>query len=138
MLTKKIALIISTLIGAGFLILEPIKTSTICGKGNTSCVDQIFSATMIFFVFPFVFFFSLITYFLPDTVFRGWSKFVVWWVPLQMLLVAITPESAPGALVDLLPQQTVAILLSGLFAIISLIIIVWKYISFRLSGSPVL
>ena len=129
MFTKKNILWASGLIGGGLLILEPIKTSAICGVGATTCIDAVFAGAMILFVFPFVFLFSLITYFFLEPVFRGWINFTKWWVPLQMILVILTPESAANPLVNIVDKQSVAILLSGIFVVISLIIVVWKWSS---------
>lgn len=83
----------------------------------------------ILFPFPFVFLFSLITYKMRDEVSRAWIKFATWWVPLQILLVAITPDSYPGAFIAIIDQQSVAIVLSGLFVIISLALIIWRSLS---------
>lgn len=131
MLTKKNVLVVSGLIGGGLLLLEPIKTSTICGMGSTSCIDTVFLIAMLLYVFPFVFLFSLITYYLPEAVFRAWVNFAKWWVPIQILLVYLTPESSGGYFVVLMDKQFAAIILSGLFVLISLGIIVWKSIAAR-------
>ncbi|MDE1919792.1 MAG: hypothetical protein KGH56_03855, partial [Patescibacteria group bacterium] len=48
------------------------------------------------FVFLLVCLFSLITYFLPEAVFRAWARFTTWWIPLQILAVVLTPESSGG------------------------------------------
>lgn len=84
---------------------------------------------MALFVFPFVFLFSLTTYFLKESVFRAWVNFAKWWVPLQILLVLVTPESSGGYFVSLVDKQFVAIILSGVFAITSLVIVIWKSIA---------
>ena len=126
MFTKKNVLIISGLIGGGLLLLEPIKTSTICGVGSTTCIDTVFFIAMLLFVFPFVLFFSLITYKMRDEVSRAWIRFATWWVPLQILLVALTPESSGGYFVVILDKQFVAIILSGLFTLISLLLIAYR------------
>lgn len=78
------------------------------------------------FIFPVSLLFSLTTYFLKEQVFRAWVNFVKWWVPLQILLVLITPESSGGYFVSLIDKQFVAIILSGIFTILSLVIIIWK------------
>lgn len=134
MFTKKNILIISGLIGGGLLLLEPVKTSTICGIGSTACIDAVFSMSTLLFVFPFVFLFSLITYKMRDEVSRAWITFTKWWVPAQILLVAFTPESSGGYFVVLLDKQFAAIILSGLFLTISLFLIIYKYFSTRRPG----
>ena len=78
------------------------------------------------FIFSIVFLFSLITYFLSESVFRAWVNFMKWWVPLQIFLVLITPESSGGYFVSIIDKQFVAIIMSSLFAILSSLIIIWK------------
>lgn len=88
---------------------------------------------LILFVFLITLFFSLTTYFLPESVFRAWVNFTKWWVPLQIILVALTPEGTPGAFITILDKQFSAIVLSALFTVISLILIIWKYFASRRS-----
>lgn len=82
---------------------------------------------LVLFVFLIGLLFSLITYFLPEPVFRTWVNFGKWWVPLQIVLVALTPEGTPGAFITILDKQFATIILSALFTVISLILIIWKY-----------
>lgn len=131
MLTKKNVLLISGVVSVFLVSIDRIGTYQLCGGYPGSCVDTLFNSSMLLFVFPFVLLFSLITYFLPESVFRAWVNFTKWWVPLQILLVALTPESSGGYFVVILDKQFVAIILSGLFAIISLLLILWKWFSSR-------
>lgn len=132
---KNIVLLVSGIMGGGLIILEPITTSQICtfihGSNSINCVDNIFNTAMIFYIFPFVFLFSLITYFLREEIFRSWIKFTYVWVPLSMFLVFIIPGGGGnGAFPSLIDKQLVAILMSGLFSIISLIIVIWGIVKF--------
>lgn len=131
MLTKK-SLVISS------FVFSVVLASLILLQKNSFCYATDWCRTLwgnlnlvgyILFVFPFVFLFSLITYFLRESVFRAWANFAKWWVPLQILLVLITPESSGGYFVSLIDKQFVAIILSGVFAILSLIIIIWKSVT---------
>ena len=94
-------------------------------------MDNVFLTSMLLFVFPFVFLFSLITYKMRDEVSRAWITFAKWWVPAQILLVLLTPESSGGYFVVILDKQLVAILLSALFVLISLLLIIYKWFSSR-------
>jgi hypothetical protein len=132
MLTKKNVLVMSAVIGGGLLLLDLVKTSTFCGEGGTICIRQMFYITMLLYIFPFVFFLSLVTYFLPEATFRAWINFAKWWIPVQIILVAITPDEAAGRFfVNILDSQFAAIILTGLFVIISLLIILISYLRSR-------
>ncbi len=76
------------------------------------------------FILPVGFLFSLITYFLAEPVFRGWINFARWWMPLQILLVALVPEGTTGNfLINLDPKVIVSFALSGIFIAVSLSIV---------------
>jgi hypothetical protein len=85
----------------------------------------------ILFPFPFVLLFSFITYKMRDEVSHAWINFTKWWVPLQILLVLLTPESSGGYFVVILDKQFTAIILSGLFVIISLFIVLISWFRAR-------
>lgn len=131
MLTKKNVLLISGVVSVFLVSIDRIGTYQLCGGYPGSCVDTLFNSSMLLFVFPFVFLFSLITYFLPEAVFRAWARFTTWWIPLQIVLVFLTPESFPGAFISIIDRQVVAIILSGLFAIISLLIVLISWFRSR-------
>ena len=131
MCTKKTVLVISGVVSVVLVLIDRIGTYQLCGGYPGLCVDTLVYSSMLLFVFPFVLFFSLITYKMRDEVSRAWIKFTTWWVPLQILLVALTPESSGGYFVVILDTQFAAIILSGLFTIISLLLIVVKFFSLR-------
>jgi hypothetical protein len=138
--TKNIILLISGIIGGGLILLEPITTSQMCNfiyrthnpnSVHIGCLDYIFNTAMVFYIFPFVFLFSLVTYFLKDEIFHIWVKFTYVWIPLSMFLVLIIPGGGGnGAFPSLIDNQFVAILMSGLFAIISLIIVIFGIVKY--------
>ncbi|MEK7144312.1 MAG: hypothetical protein AAB794_00400 [Patescibacteria group bacterium] len=74
---------------------------------------------------------SILTYKIRDEVFRAWVNFAKWWVPLQIFLVLIFPVGGGGYLVNIFDKQLVAIILSALFTIISLLLILYKWFSSR-------
>lgn len=85
------------------------------------------------FLFPFVFFFSLITYKMREEVFRAWFNFTKWWVPISIFLILITPGSSGGGfgIPSVFDKGFLAFILSALFFIISLVIITRKSLRFR-------
>ena len=135
--TKNIVLSVSGLIGGIIIIFDYITTSKICLLFRQSngvdfeCMNKVFNTAMIFYIFPFVFLFSFITHFLKEEIFHSWIKFTYVWVPLSMFLVFIIPGGGGnGAFPSLIDNQLIAILMSALFVIISLIMIVWLSIKF--------
>ncbi|TRZ53368.1 hypothetical protein D4R99_00930 [bacterium] len=86
----------------------------------------------ILFIFPFVFLFSLITYFLREEVFQAWLRFVKWWIPLSILLVLIMPDGQGGGYMpSLIDKQTIAFLMSSIFIFVSTVKIISKSIELR-------
>jgi hypothetical protein len=74
-----------------------------------------------------LFLLSLITYKMSDEVYRAWFRFVRWWVPATIVLVLLSPSYGHGLIpVD---KGRVSLLLSGLFLLISLVIIIIKRVS---------
>lgn len=65
--------------------------------------------------------------------FSAWKKFAVWFVPLAVLLFIFYPEPGSGDLFSPYPEQVFQ-WVSGLYIIISLLLIAWKYFSSRRSG----
>lgn len=124
-LTKKIVLVVSGIIGGGVLIINYFGTVATCG-GVDRCIGLLASTLdVIFLPVLSVLFFSLITYKLPEQVFRSWfNHFAIWWIPFSMLLTFITPHSGggwgPG--INTGPGDT-SFILSFLFVVISIVII---------------
>jgi len=100
---------------------------------NNSCYESylcsnfflsiVFLGNYLLLFFP-IFLFSIITYFLKDEIFKSWSKFTYVWLPLSIILTSITPDSRGGFFVSLWDPEMTAIFMTGLYALISLIIII--------------
>ena len=119
---KKIILIVPGIISVILGILIFLELNNLC---NYSICRDIYNIFVLFsFIFPFVFFFSLITYFLKDQIFQTWFKFSRIWVPISILLTIITPGGSAGFFISLWDKQMTALLMSGLYLTISLIIII--------------
>lgn len=93
-----------------------------------------------------VFYFAV--FFLPIAVilaivsremFKSWLKFAVWAIPLTFVFIALTPDSNPGAYIDFYPfyRDDAARLAGGLFAALSALLILWKYIALRRKSGQV-
>jgi len=119
---KKIILIVSGIISVILGILIFVELNNLC---NYSICRDIYNIFVLFsFIFPFVFFFSFITYFLKDQIFQTWFKFSRIWVPISILLTIITPGGSASFFVSLWDKQMTAIVMSGLYIVISLMIII--------------
>lgn len=70
---------------------------------------------------------ALILVFVPREIFKSWLKLAVWAIPLAIIYIASTPVIDNS----LLPfyRDDAARLAGGVFAGISLILIIWKYLS---------
>lgn len=91
-------------------------------------------------VFYFTIFFfpvALVLALVPRDIFKSWFKFAVWAIPLAIILIALTPDSNPGAYMDFFPfyRDDAARLAGGVFAAASLVLIIWKYFFVRSSDS---
>jgi hypothetical protein len=86
-------------------------------------------------LFPFVplFFFSLITYFMRDEVFKLWVKFALPATATSMLLIFLTKDSTPGGFGPQIAfgKGDVALATTALFVLISIGIIVFALIKNR-------
>jgi len=94
------------------------------------CVNKITCVNILHHLFIYglfflpLFFLSLITYKMRDSVYQAWFRFVRWWIPLSILPVLISPSYGHGLIpVD---KGRVSLALSALFLLISLVIILIK------------
>lgn len=87
------------------------------------------------FLFPF----SIITFvlsftlrFLPELVFHAWKKFALWFVPISIVLTALSPEQRESGIFGPLffspDQESTVLMMAFLFSFISLILIIRKII----------
>lgn len=123
MLTKKNVLLSSLVVLAlGYLAVYAPEFcySTYEGGIPVICLEDI--GFILFYCAFSVLVISILTYKIHDEVFRVWVSFVKWGVPLQIFLALIFPIGGGGYLISI-DKQFVAIILSGLFVIISLLIV---------------
>lgn len=68
--------------------------------------------------------------------FSAWKKFAVWFIPLAAILFIFYPEPGSGDLFSPYPEQVFQ-WISGLYVIISLLLILYKYFSTRRDSGQV-
>lgn len=130
MMNKKILSIVSGLGTVVLLGLNYVGTSQLCGgRQHTICMGNLYNVIINLFPIVSLFLVSLIVYKMRDEVFRTWSRFAVVWIPLSMFLVLIAPEYGHAFMP--IEKGTVAGFSSLLFVIISVVIIMWKYLTTR-------
>ncbi len=129
-MTKKIIFLISSIIGAGLIVVDYMGTYFWCDyfirSGHEgSC--PFFLSDAIYILFPIIplFIFSLVTFKMQDKIFQKWWKFARIWVPLSMLAVFISPSYSHNWMFPI-EKGTVSFLLSLLFVVISAISIAYE------------
>jgi hypothetical protein len=130
-MTKKNIVLFGVLVGTiTFFLLVFSSEIGLCPKSIGTCSQNYDAHATNFFLFLPILFFSLITYKMRDEVFRAWLHFAYWWVPLSMFLTLITPDSHGGGFGPQisLGKEDTAFVFSALFAIISLILIIYKWV----------
>ena len=97
--------------------------TSICPFRYTSVIGQPF---VLFFGSLFLIFFTLL--FTKEAVWNKWKKFGIWYIPLATFLIFLAPSSSGGSFGYSMgfDREGVAMFTSGLFLIISLIIITIK------------
>jgi len=137
--TKKIVFFISLFFTVIFLLLaftsDSIYDYCISEGHCSSWMDIIDSAlpTLMLYFSVIILFLSSIIYFLKEEIFNSWIKFTYYWLPISIFLVFITPGGRGGGFFpSLIDKELISILMSGLFFIISLLLIIFKFIQIYL------
>jgi len=91
-------------------------------------------ATLLMYAIP-VFTFSLLTYKMREEVFSSWLLFTYVWIPFSFAVVLFSSSRQSANIVGLSDQAIFGVFTWGLYILISLIIIIWKYFSTRHSKS---
>lgn len=131
---RKLILIISV-VGAlvGHVLSNPLAFG-ICQRkylfnNIQGCLDSTISGIgepLLIFSILLVIFFSIFL-FLKKNIFNSWLRFAAWWVPLSIILIAITPETSNSWMpLYFIGKNTVTIIMAGFFAFVSLLLITLK------------
>jgi hypothetical protein len=135
-MTKLKVLLISLAGGVLCLLLAGERKMLVfwCGVGGVDCQNKLayFSDFLILFL-P-IFLFSLVTYFIKEEVFKAWLKFTYWYFPVYILSILFLSGMGGGGgymIGNVFDSNFFAISLSGLYIIISLILVVYKAVSLK-------
>jgi hypothetical protein len=126
---KRKILLLTFILGVTILasgLLEPFK---LCGAEWRKCMDINYAFGLAGLIFAPLFFFSLITYFMKEEVFRAWLRFSTIWVPLTMVCTLLAPDYSQS----LLPivKGSVSFFMSLAYSVLSVIIILTKMYTTR-------
>ena len=134
-MSKKVVLIISGIGLILFVLSILFLTNNMCSpdvwvqcRQIDESIDLI--STLLLFTIP-MFLFSLVTYLLREEIFRTWIRFTLWWVPLSFVIILFSSSRQSANIVGLSDQAIFGTLAFGLYVLISLIIIAWKYSATR-------
>jgi len=125
--------------GIGYALSHPL-IFNLCNRlyvfnDVTGCLDKsietIGQPLLIFslFLVPVV----LILLFISDSAFKSWLWLALVWLPLSIICVALTPDSSNQVISysSIINHENTAIVMGGLFTLISLILIAWKTLAAR-------
>lgn len=124
-------LLIVSLLGFGIgLVLKSSIEFSLCLISEPTCINDLtWMGDALYYgagALMLIFFILLFT----PRAFSAWKKFAIWFVPLATLLFIFYPDPGSGDLFSPYPEQVFQ-WVSGLYVIISLIIIAWKYFATR-------
>ena len=97
-----------------------------CTPTHRSCIQIFDSMAEILQIFLPFFLLYLITYKLREEIYIAWFRFASWWIPLSMLLTLIAPSQSHDWMFPI-DKGRVSFFMSLFFALISLILIVYKF-----------
>jgi uncharacterized membrane protein len=72
---------------------------------------------------------SIITYFMKDDVFNAWKRFTFTYLPIYILVVLASPWRASSF--SPFEKGPVTLLILAIYVLISVLIIIWKYVRTR-------
>jgi len=104
-----------------------------CYGSWTSHTSLSFTKPLYFFALPLLLA-AFVLIFVPRTVFNSWLRLATWLVPISALIIFVTPVTSNSWMpLYFISREEVAWYLGILFALISLILIIWKQYGYRKS-----
>jgi hypothetical protein len=131
MISRKTLLAITALGSLCLFVAAYPEIFSLCSDDNYSTCNAMFDSvaeTLLPFL-ALALFFGFV-YWAPDYIYRAWFRFVLWWIPLSMLAILIAPKYS-GNILDPIEKGTVALFFSGVFVVVSILIIAIKYFRTR-------
>jgi len=133
LLTKRNVLTISGTITGCIVLLNIVGVFKICAD-NYDCAAAIAQIVLILYSLPVLFLLSLLTYKMRDEIFAAWISFAVWWVPISILAILLTPTDDGGSFSIPLKGPLAFFCAAALF-VISLILITYKHFTLKKRGA---
>jgi hypothetical protein len=132
LVAKKNVLIFSIICVFLFLVSGFQKNIGLCGKVYNQCWDILDLLWPVFSLSLPLVIFSLITYKLPEQVFRSWLNFAFAWIPISLLFIFTTPTTSHSWAISVgQGREGITLIMGGLFALISLILIACKFFALK-------
>jgi hypothetical protein len=94
---KKLSLVTSIFASLLFLLTRYSVQLGLCEESNRDCRVFFDHLENIFYFFPILLLFSLITYSLPERAFKAWLKFTIVWVPVVLVSTAYVRFTYTGS-----------------------------------------
>lgn len=132
-MTKKYVFIFALLGSLVFLLSAFQKEVGICGSSYNNCWDLVDLIWPPLSVFPALLLLSVITFKMCHEIFATWVKFAVWWIPLSIIAIILTPEEIKGS-ISVQLKSPLALFSAITFLLVSLCLITYKSLKLRKQG----
>jgi hypothetical protein len=134
-LTKKNVLVFSVMCAVLFFFSGFQKDIGLCGKVYNQCWDVLDLLWPAFFLSLPLLVFSLVTYKLPEQVFRSWIHFAFAWILISLIFIYTTPTVSHSWAINVGPgREGITWLMGGIFVAVSLILVTYKFFQLKRSG----
>jgi hypothetical protein len=116
------------------LILALPEKVGLCSGHDVSCkhgyIDNYNNLVQIGFIFSIpLIIISILLLFLKDQIFVSWSRLAIFFLPIAIIIIAITPSTSGS--ISPIEKEPVTLLLAAFFLIVSIILITIKSLKLR-------
>jgi hypothetical protein len=130
----KVFLISLIVLGVGLLLSSKNVYKYCFSEGHCWRFWEIFnSVEPYFFILIPILLFSIVTYFIKEGVFKAWLKFTYFYIPIYVLAILLLSDNRGGGFGPIFDSEFFALTLSGLYLIISFILVIGNAISLKAS-----
>lgn len=103
-----------------------------CARNYSTCLGGRFLINLSDWFSDPLYFYSLgfalgafILLFINHTIFKKWVRFAVWWIPLSIILIAVTPSTSGQWLpLFFVGKSLLSLILGGVFSVVTVLIVV--------------